>query len=66
MRPLALCPECLAKVCWATSADPVERFKKLADFCKSAGLEDEQAFYEKSIRALEGAPPAATKPAGKR
>jgi len=52
-KPLALCPECLAKVCWATRADPLERFRKLAEFCKTQGLKDEQAFYERSLQALE-------------
>ena len=51
--PLALCPECLAKLCWATGAQPVEQFRKLAKFCKEQGLEDEAEFYERSLRALE-------------
>lgn len=56
-RPLALCPECLAKVCWATAADPLQRYRNLAAFCKDAGLEKEQAFYEKSVAALVAAEP---------
>ncbi|MCY3023191.1 MAG: archaemetzincin [Planctomycetota bacterium] len=52
-KPLALCPECQAKLCWATGADPVAQFKKLAAFCKAQGLTAEQAFYEKSLQALE-------------
>jgi len=52
-KPLVLCPECQAKLCWATDADPVEQFRKLAQFCKAQGLKDEQAFYEKSLQALE-------------
>ena len=51
-RPLALCPECMAKVCWATGADPVERYRKLAEFCKTHGLEAEEEFYERSGEAL--------------
>ncbi|MBU4460657.1 MAG: archaemetzincin, partial [Verrucomicrobia bacterium] len=31
-RPLHLCPECVAKVCWATQADPVARYKRLVEF----------------------------------
>ncbi len=31
-RPLWLCPHCLAKLCHATGADPVKRFKDLAAF----------------------------------
>ncbi len=51
-RPLALCPHCLAKLCYATGADPEKRFKKLIDFCKTNGLKKEQEFYEKSLAAL--------------
>jgi len=51
--PLALCPECLAKLCWATDAKPSEQFKKLAKFCKEQGLEDEAEFYERSLTAVE-------------
>jgi len=51
-RPLWLCPECLAKVCWATGADPVERYKKLAAFCRAHGLAAEAEFYERSLQAL--------------
>ncbi len=51
-RPLALCPECLCKVCWATGSDPVERFKKLAQFCRENGLEKEAEFYETSWETL--------------
>jgi archaemetzincin len=52
-RPLWLCPHCLAKLCYATGADPVKRFKELAAFSKREGLRPEQAFYEKSLRLLE-------------
>ena len=51
-RPIALCPECLAKVCWATDADPVERFRKLSDFCEKHGLKAEHDFYGNCIKAL--------------
>lgn len=54
-RPLALCPECLGKVCWATNARPAERYGKLIEFCKAHGLKAEQAFYEKSLKALTAA-----------
>jgi archaemetzincin len=53
-RPLWLCPECMAKVCWATEADPVERYKKLSEFAREQGLKAEQEFYEQSIKTLEG------------
>ena len=53
-HPLWLCPQCLAKVCWAAAADPVRRYKKLVEFCKANGLEKERKFFEKSIKALGG------------
>lgn len=52
-RPLALCPECLSKVCWATKADPQKRFKALSKFCEKNGLLIEKAFYDKSLKAIE-------------
>ncbi len=54
-RPLWLCPHCLAKLCHATGADPIRRFKDLAAFSKRAGLEAEQEFYERSLALLEAA-----------
>ena len=53
-RPLVCCPECMAKVCWATGADPVDRYKKLAAFCKKHGLNAEERFYRRSLEALRG------------
>jgi archaemetzincin len=51
-HPLAECPECLAKLCWATRADPLERYGKLADFCKDQGLKSEEQTYRKLLAAL--------------
>jgi len=51
-RPVWLCPECMAKVCWATRSDPVKRYEALRDFCRDAGLEDEETYYAKGIEAL--------------
>jgi archaemetzincin len=53
-RPIALCPECAAKLWWITGCEPVGRYRKLAGFCKEQGLEKERAAYEKSIEALGG------------
>lgn len=53
-RPLWLCPECMAKVCWATKTDPAVRYRKLAEFCKEHGLKSEEAFYNKSAAVLGG------------
>ena len=62
-RPLALCAECVAKVCWAGSVEPVPRYRKLSAFCTAQGLKTEAAFYDRSIRALGGSPTATTAPA---
>jgi archaemetzincin len=51
-RPLALCSECVAKLWWITGADPVERYRKLAGFCKEQGLAPEREFYEKCMETL--------------
>ena len=50
-RPLWLCPHCLAKLCYATGADPVRRFQALAAFSKRKGLKPEQEFYQRSRRS---------------
>lgn len=51
-RRLALCPHCLAKVCWLTKADPADRFEKLIAFCREHGLKEDQEFYEQSLEAV--------------
>jgi archaemetzincin len=53
-KPMWLCPHCLAKLCHATGADPVKRFKDLIAFCKAQGLTKEQQFYERSLAVLTG------------
>ena len=49
---MALCPQCLAKLCYATGAEPQRRFGKLISFCKANGLKTEQEFYQKLLGAL--------------
>ena len=51
-RPLALCPECMAKGCWATRTDPIERYKKLVGFCEQHGLKPGAARYREFLKAL--------------
>lgn len=51
-RPLDACPECTAKICWATRADPRERYARLAAFCAAQGLAGEQKAYEAAVAAL--------------
>jgi archaemetzincin len=50
-RPLQLCPECVAKVWWATGADPLGRYEGLASFCEKQGLKPAQDFYQRLISA---------------
>ncbi len=52
-RPLEVCPSCLAKLCYATGADPVKRFHGLITFYKAHGLKAEQEFCEKSPAAMQ-------------
>lgn len=51
-RPIHLCPECLQKLWWATGVDPVERFESLVELCAEHGLDEEKAFYERSLDAI--------------
>lgn len=52
-QPFELCPECLAKVCWATGTDPLARARALAAFFRREGLPDEAATYERAVARLE-------------
>lgn len=52
-RPLALCPECMAKVCWGSGIDPIKRYLDLAAFCKRQGLTNEEAFFRRSAAKLK-------------
>lgn len=51
-RPIYLCPECMAKVCWATQTDPLARYQQLLKFCEKNGFKREATFFKKSIRQL--------------
>lgn len=52
-RPVALCPQCVAKVWWGCGADPAQRFRVLEEFCAREGLTDEAEFYRRSLAAVE-------------
>ena len=51
-HPLYLCPECHAKVSWATAAAPVARYRRLAEFCQKHGLKVEHSYFKKAVTAL--------------
>jgi archaemetzincin len=52
-NPLWLCPECVAKVAWATGDELVPRYRRLAEFCDEHGLRPQAEFYRRSIAVLE-------------
>jgi len=59
-RPLALCPVCLAKLCWNVKAQPGQRFEKMIAFCHEHGLKEDEAFFTKSLAIVRApAPPPA-------
>jgi archaemetzincin len=51
--PLYLCPQCVAKVVWATRCDPIARFTSLRDFCMRHSLSEEAEYYAKALKQLE-------------
>jgi archaemetzincin len=52
-RPFSFCPECVEKVWWVCHADPVKRYRLLADFAKRQGLQAEAAFWQESAERLK-------------
>lgn len=51
-HPLWCCPECMPKICMATGAEPIARYRSLSVFCSTNGLKAEAAFYLKSADIL--------------
>jgi archaemetzincin len=51
-RPMWLCPQCLAKLCYATGANPEARFKALIGLAKTNGLKNEADFWQRSLEAM--------------
>ena len=51
-RPIDACPECSAKVCWLSDADPAERYDRLATFCKQNDLTAEAAEFTRKSAAV--------------
>ena len=52
-QPQHLCPECHAKILYATGCNPIERFQKLQAFCEQHGLDEEVEYYKSAIKLLE-------------
>jgi len=53
-HPLEVCPQCLAKLCHATGANPARRFENLIDFYTRNGMPEEEAFGRRLLAALQG------------
>jgi archaemetzincin len=58
-RPLWLCPRGMAKVCLATGADPLDRYRRLDSFYTANQLQTEAVFCQRAVELLEedGWPP---------
>ncbi|HEX8853104.1 MAG TPA: hypothetical protein VF754_06435, partial [Pyrinomonadaceae bacterium] len=52
-RPVELCPECMAKICWATNTDPLTRYNSLAAFFAEQDFPAERKFFESSAETLK-------------
>lgn len=49
-RPIDVCPECMAKICWMSGYEPKKRYENLAEFCKTLNLKkDYDEFSRKAI-----------------
>ncbi len=53
--PVALGPNCLAKLVYATGVEPLARFEKLAAWMKQEGFRREAAFFQRSADTLRAA-----------
>jgi archaemetzincin len=51
-QPLWLCPECAAKVAYATGSELTTRYEKLLAFAEKQGFDAEAAFFRKSLTTL--------------
>ena len=51
-KPLELCSQRLAKLCYATGVDPEKHLHQLAAFCQAEGLTAEQGRFDRSLEAL--------------
>ncbi len=50
--PLALCPECVAKVLWFSQIEASERYRRLAAFCRKESLTAQADSYERALETL--------------
>lgn len=52
-HPLALCPECLAKLCWCLNLEPDTHLRRVADFCAQQKLDPERQACEAALEQLK-------------
>ena len=57
-QPFWFCPEDEMKVWWACRLDPADRYRSLAEFASTHGLDREAEFWRASERAVSEAQPA--------
>ncbi len=55
-RPLHLCPVDLRKLYWSIGFNVIERYRRLQEFARSAGFNDEAEWLERRIRYIAGGP----------
>ncbi len=52
-RPIYNCPECVAKVSWATGSDLLTRYRALHEYADELDLTDARVMFERSILELK-------------
>jgi hypothetical protein len=58
-KPMEFCPECEQKVWWLADIEPLERYKRLAEFASEHHLEPERLHWQQlldAVRAPRGEP----------
>jgi archaemetzincin len=53
-HPLAFCPQCFAKICRVSDANPADQLEKLRDYCRQNGLADEARLYGEMASKMRG------------
>jgi archaemetzincin len=51
-QPIWFCPEDEMKIWWGLGVEPAERYRQLAEFSETHGLEHEAAFWRLSEKAV--------------
>ncbi|MAG93963.1 MAG: hypothetical protein CMJ48_09465 [Planctomycetaceae bacterium] len=51
--PLALCPECVAKVLYFSQIEAAQRYRRLAAYCRKQGLTAQADSYAQALRLLQ-------------